>query len=183
MKTTEMSRIRDLLEKYYEGNTLKDEEEVLRSFFLSDRVPEDMEADRLLFLAMEEESSVKVPDGEQFDARFFRAVSEEKHSAGKPSRTVYLRFAAIAASFLIIAGSYFIMVQEKVMQESGAVQQVYVIEDPEKAYEEAKNALLYVSAALNRGTADLQKLSRFDDATKELSAITKFHDVVEKYGR
>lgn len=178
-----LDKIRVLLEKYYEGETNRNEEEILKSFFLSGKVPADMESDRQLFLSLHEESLLRVPGGEGFEERFFGSVSGNKKSELKSNRAIYMRFAAIAASFLLIAGSYFLIVHEYGIEGNGHDYQVYSPEDPEKAYEEAKSALLMVSSVMNRGTAELEKLSRFEDARSEMNAISKFHDAVQIIGK
>lgn len=183
MKTKNTDKIRDLLEKFYEGETDRSEEKILKSFFLSAKVPACMESDRQLFLALHEESSLKVPDGKGFEERFFDSVAGDKKFYLKRSRTIYLRFAAIAASFMLIAGSYFLIVQEYRTERNGLSYQEYSPEDTEKAYDEAKNALLLVSSVMNKGTAELETLSKFEDARNELAAISKFHDAVQMIGK
>ena len=43
-------------------------------------------------------------------------------------------------------------------------------EDPERAYEEAKQALLLVSSLMNEGTQHLTKLEEFDEAQQTVKA-------------
>lgn len=183
MKMKNLNKIRVLLEKYYEGETDRNEEKILKSFFLSGKVPADMESDRQLFLTLHEEASLRVPDGEGFEERFFGSISGNEKTEQKSNRTIYLRFAAIAASFLLIAGSYFLIVHEYGIERNGLSYQEYSPEDPEKAYEEAKSALLLVSSVMNKGTAELETLSKFEDARSEMNAISKFHDAVQMIGK
>ncbi len=183
MKTKNLEKIRVLLEKFYEGETDRNEEELLKSFFLSANAPADMEADRQLFLALHEESSLEVPDGEGFEELFFDALEDIEKKEQKSARTIYLRFAAIAASFLLIAGSYFLIVHEYGIEKNGLSYQEYSPEDPEKAYKEAKNALLLVSSVMNKGTEELQTLSKFEEARNEMAKISKFHDAVVMIGK
>ena len=57
--------MKELLEKYYNGETTPQEEETLREWMLHGEVPEELVADRELFLQMEreKEKEVELPAG------------------------------------------------------------------------------------------------------------------------
>jgi hypothetical protein len=47
-------------------------------------------------------------------------------------------------------------------------------EDPEVAYQQAKKVLLYVSAQMNKGTKDLQKIDKFDQGLQNVQPVASF---------
>ena len=55
-KTMENRGIKDLLEKFYEGQTSLSEEQILKEFFLKESVPIEFHADRDVFLLLLESS-------------------------------------------------------------------------------------------------------------------------------
>jgi hypothetical protein len=170
----EPERIKVLLDKYYEGKTSMEEETQLAGFFMNPGVPSEMEADRLLFISLLESSKVTIPD-EKFDEKLFAAI--ESQEKGKVRESNINRFiiplAGIAAGLLILIGSYFLLV-ERQAQDSFPAYHSQAIDDPQLAYEEARGALLAVSQVMNKGTRELEALSRMEDATRNLAMINKF---------
>ncbi len=170
----DLKKIRLLLENYYEGKTGREEEALLTRFFLSDKVPADLEADRLLFLSVKDASDREIPDKE-FDKKLFDAIEEndrlKKRSA--KMRLIYT-ISGVAASLLLIVGSYLLFFEGEV-REVVATDGHYSEQEMLMAYTEAKNALLLVSSVMNTGTEQLESLSKMTEATRELGAIHKFH--------
>ena len=58
-----LSELKILLDKFYNGTTSLKEENLLREFFTSDRVPSDMIADKEIFLSLSRSAdNIVVPD-------------------------------------------------------------------------------------------------------------------------
>ena len=58
-----LTKIRILLEKFYDGESTLEEENQLIIFFSSEDIPESLESDKKLFLSMKcKDSDIKVPD-------------------------------------------------------------------------------------------------------------------------
>ena len=179
----DLKKVKALLADYYEGRTSKEEEDYLKDFFSKEKVPPGMEADRLLFLSLAGSADEVIPD-RQFDEKLFAAIAEQEdqnnnannRKTGSKSLTRHLIIAVsgIAAGLMILIGSYFILA-ERQGEESLLAGEEYTVEETMLAYEEARNALLLVSGVMNRGTAELESLSKLEAATRELHMINKFH--------
>lgn len=169
----DLKKIRVLLENYYEGKTGREEEALLTRFFLSDKVPADLEADRLLFLSIKDASDREIADKE-FDKKLFDAIGENDRLK-KRSATMRLVYtvSGVAASLLLIVGSYLLFFEGEVREV--VTTDHYTEQEMLMAYNEAKNALLLVSSVMNTGTEQLEALSKMTEATRELGAIHKFH--------
>ena len=170
----EPERIQDLLADYYEGNTSREEEALLMDFFLHSEVPEQMEADRLLFLSLADAAKEVIPD-KDFDEKLIAVLTKpsEKKGIVKMKRTIFAA-TGIAASFLLLIGIYFFIADRQsdvIISEYSD----YTIEEAQIAYEEARNALLLVSHVMNTGTRELEPLSRISDAAGELSTMSRFY--------
>lgn len=171
----ELERIKVLLDKYYQGKTSREEEIDLADFFMDPGVPSEMEADRLLFISLKESSKVTIPD-ERFDEKLFASIDAlDKRKVRKSNiNKLIISLSGMAAGLLIFIGSYFYLM-ENTVEDNLQVSHSQAIDDPQFAYEEAKDALLMVSWIMNKGTTELEALSRMDDATRELAMINKFH--------
>lgn len=87
--------IRRLLGLYYEGSTSREEERRLASLFLtSDKLPEDLETDRKLFLSLAEVPDIDMPD--KYDAYIAEAIDKEINKDLR--RGVWRRRFIVAAS-------------------------------------------------------------------------------------
>lgn len=253
----ELKRVKVLLADYYAGVTSREEEQLLKEFFLTGNVPAGMEADRQLFLSLHRASEAVIPD-KDFDEKLFAAI--EKHDmkqrlpgkqipgqhTGNPSeyvqntkespvitnsghrngsgalinsrqsspadtikqegrttgrsmeqggiRRLVYTISGIAAGLLLLAGSYFLLVERQVQDiVSITVDEPYTTEEAMLAYEEAKNALLLVSRVMNTGTeqlgalsvmteatSDLEMLNRLNQGTNELQMLSKFEEAKNK---
>src|SRR5690606_16144291 len=72
----------------------------------------------------------------------------------------------IAASILLVCASVFLVYQMTEQSEDGVriVENTVAYEDPEKAYEETKKALLLVSAKLNTPEKYTSEIGKFNEA-------------------
>ncbi len=177
----DLKKIKALLADYYEGKTSREEEELLADFFKKRKVPPEMEADRLLFISLDEAAREDIPD-KQFDDKLFDVIEEldnKKEPAG--IRKIIYTVSGIAASLLLILGSYLFFIEDQI-NEIAWISEEYTEQETRLAYEEAKNALLMVSYVMNTGTEELEPLSKISEATRELEAIGKFHRGARELG-
>ncbi len=179
----DLKKAKALLADYYEGRTSREEEANLKDFFTNEKVPSEMEADRLLFLSLTESSRETLPD-DQFDEKLFAAIAEQdrqnysissrKLNSKSLTKRMIIAVTGIAASILILAGSYFMLIEREVDEGLFAGEE-YTADETMLAYEEARNALFLVSRVMNSGTAKLEPLSKMEEATRDLQMINKFH--------
>ena len=148
----------ELLEKYWKGETTLEEEAQLRRYFQENEPPAHLRPVAALFRHYEARPRL----GQGFDEQLEAHLSDGKATVMWPT---LLKIAAVVAIFL--AGALWLKrsyVAEAPTTAPIAVVDADTYEDPERAYEEAKQALLLVSSLMNEGTAHLTKLEEFDQA-------------------
>jgi len=153
--------IKSLLEKYWNCETSVEEEAQLRAYFSSEKVPEDLKEFAPLFQYFESENEVHVSDG--FDKDLMKRIDGKKQSGKQRYLGIFYKVAAavILILFVVTIHQRFIAVREKA---TTVVQDTF--DDPEKALEETKKALLLVSEKWNKGRSNFAKLSEFNKAEK-----------------
>ncbi len=187
----DLKRIKVLLEKYYSGESTLDEENILREYFNSEVVDSELIADKDIFLYQSQENakSDDMPDISDQIWDTLKDIDSKNVQTKKSVNYLYLR---IAASIIILMGSYYLL-RNEVFNKEQDIQFSDTYDNPEIAYQQAKETLLYVSAMLNNGTDHLEpiqkvsegteqlyKLSSFNKGLKELSPVSKF-EVADKY--
>lgn len=136
--------IKALLDKYWEGETSLEEEQVLRRYFNEEQVAKDLEAFRPLFLYLKQEK-------QQSSTQSFEQLVQPTNV-----RFLWLKTAIAAASIVLVLLLGGLVYQEnnrpahKLAAENSALAKD-TYKDPEQAYQEAKAALLLISKGLNKG--------------------------------
>lgn len=158
-------QIKGLLQKYYDGESSIQEEQVLYEFFSQPELPPALQHEATLFRfyqAAKEEQNPKKLNLEQLDL----LQQSEK------TTTVYWikRSLQLAASLLLISMLYYFIPKEEhlTVQLSDATPQ-----ETAAAYQKTKKALLLVSEKLNRGTKDVNKLSKFNQVQHLITTKTQ----------
>lgn len=99
MKTTE--NIRQLLDRYYNGDASPEEIRRIKSYFASAAgIPADLEADRRIFAAMSGIDDIEVPARLESD---IRAAIAAQSRAKRPAVAAWMAVAGIAAAVALIA--------------------------------------------------------------------------------
>lgn len=155
MNTTAQN-ISHLLDKYWEGMTSSEEEKELQAYFNSGNVAEHLKSFQPYFGFFQQEKEVQFSAAatEQLVARL-----QEKSSSGN-GRIISLlpnlwKFAAAAVILLGVA----VMVPQWAGygHQNAIALKEDSYEDPEKAYEEVKAALMLVSNKMKKGTSVADK--------------------------
>ncbi len=170
-----LKEIREMLDRFYQGESTLEEERRLKDFFSTGSVPEELLADRELFLSfLEEGLDISVPG--DLDQQIIAAIDREEKKDQKARRINLYSLSGLAAGLLALIAVYLFFLRDD-RPELVAFHQVDTYEDPMKAYEEAKQTLFYVSAKLNSGTSELKYVKEATKATvdplKSLSKINK----------
>lgn len=164
--------IKILLERYYKGDSSLSEEESLKTFFSQEDIPLELKPDQDLFLYYSAEKSVeKVSSGHDAKLRedILNAISPPTGTttSGTGYKAQLYWLSGIAASLILILGSYFLLINH------GPVD---TFEDPQLAYLEAKKVLEYVSVKFNEGTQPVQEgISKLDRSMEALSTISEIN--------
>lgn len=146
----EHSQIKELLNKYFEGNTTLEEEAMLRDYFSdAGAIHRDFEYARDLFVHWTESSQMEYKGD---------SIVKNGRALRNKRRVGWLAVAA-SVCLLVVAGLFWPVEQQTVY--------AYIdgkpVTDKEIALAEMKKALGQVSQEFNRGTSELQRISKFNE--------------------
>ena len=150
------SHIEALLERYYDAQTSEAEEQRLKDFFLHEKVPAHLQAEKEMFLQLQASA---VPEGLE------ERLSQSIDRWGKKHRTLSLQWiGSIAASLLLLFGAGWYL-QEPPRKDTCAT--------PEEAYAEAQKALVMFSSALNKG---MRQMDALHETTERVEKIFTYNE-------
>jgi hypothetical protein len=169
----DLKSLKALLEKYYKGESSLEEEKILKDYFSSHDVHSDLIADKDIFLyQVQETENLKVlPDISEDIWNSIAETNTPKLHKNNKLNYFYLR---IAASVIILLASYFVL-KNQVFNSHQEIPIADTYDNPEQAYEQAKETLLYVSALLNNGTGHLEPMHKINEGTQKLNKIASFN--------
>jgi hypothetical protein len=167
MNSQEINR---LLEKYYNGETSVAEERLLKEYFASRDVPEELEAEKAQFAWLSGESGASMASKE-IDREVMRQISGKESFLGRfiERRQWFYATAGVAATILILLA---IFVRFDPFPKK--IQDTY--KDPEVAYNEAKKILQFVSGQLKKGTEKLKPIATYSDGIDQLKVVGALND-------
>ncbi len=165
-----LKQIRNLLDRFYEGNTSKSEEMELENFFLeADKLPEEFLTDQDLFRSIADlKEPVDVPS--DLNEKLIDRLDAKAKSESRTRRVGIYSMSGLAAGLLVLLSVYLGIIRESHHQ---SIQQ-YAIEDPAIAYVETKRALEYISSKWSKGTSELDNLQQVNKGMESVSTIRKF---------
>lgn len=151
-----------LLQRYYNGGTSEKEEQQLKEFFVSNEVPEEMMADKTMFLELAAVGNSEIPEG--LNDKISAAIDKRARRA----RTIRLRiFGGIAAMLCIIFS-----VNAYITRYDDVITAKDTCETPEEAAIQTERALLAFSKALKKGQENLDKAEKTtEEASHKASKI------------
>ncbi len=144
----EPEKIKILLERFYEGETSREEERLLREFFSRTDVPETLSAEKEHFRLLVQWQS-ESPLDEAFDAQIMEHVTAAQKSV-RPF-TGWYALAGVAASVLLVLALWFGNRLNNKSVLPGTTN------NPALAYVQARTALQLVSGTLNKGVRPASK--------------------------
>lgn len=154
-----MSDFKKLSEKYWMGESDLKEDKMLSELIKDKDTPKD---DREFFSYLEHKRNEKLnnPNFEQDIIKIF-----SKHKA-----LIFKRVISIAASIVILigVGSYFITKENIKKHNIANTSTQDTFSNPSEAYLATKEALLMVSANLNKGKAYSQEIAKFNQSQEKL---------------
>ncbi|MBK8506553.1 MAG: hypothetical protein IPL46_32760 [Saprospiraceae bacterium] len=137
----EENKIREVLERYWEGETSLEEEKELKSYFASSQVTDEFAPFIPLFAFFDEEKHKEM------------SAHITLPNETKKAKVINFKWLInIAASIVIFIAMFFI---NKNLNRESVQQYAYhdTYQTPEEAYLEVKQALLFVSAKMNKGVS------------------------------
>ncbi|MDK2979026.1 MAG: hypothetical protein PWP52_1740 [Bacteroidales bacterium] len=165
-------QIKALLEKYYNGETSLEEEKRLQNYFTANEVDEEFAEDKAIFIFTTEEAKEtnQLPD---LGNEIWNNIEKNEHINRLKNRKLVHYSLSIAASIAILVVSFFFVQNQINKQRTITFNDTY--ENPELAYLQAKEALLYVSSKLNSGTEYLEPIQKINKGKEELILLSTFN--------
>ncbi len=166
MKTKDIIQ---LLERYYRAETTREEEKLLKEYFLKADVPAGLQADKDTFLFLHSQTQRDIPLPQGLEARLSAQIDRWDEEARRPqARRLRLspaarRWIGIAASLLVIAGTGVFCLRESHPRDT--------FDSPELAYAETQRALQLFANALQKGQDGIEKAG---------STAQEVHEALEK---
>lgn len=164
----EFNKIRELLDRYWDGTSTLEEEEALRSFFSREiaDLPADLKEAQPLFSYFAAEAEIPMPVFPDIE------IAVTQTPARPVKQLVWQHWMKYAAMFLVAVGIGYAVRQAQIRQQQVmvAMAQEDTFDDPEKAFAVTQKALQLLSRNLNKGTAQMQKLAYFNEATEKIKA-------------
>lgn len=160
----ELTNIRELVEKYWNGDTTLEEEKVLRDYLANEEVPADLKKEAALFRYYQAQTRFRKLD-DQFEEKITRRIQRKQ-----PLQwwTDYRSFIRVAAAVLMLIVAAILLKTEWLDTPSEAdpvaVSAEDTYEDPQLAYEQTKEALMLVSSLMNEGAQHIEELETFSEA-------------------
>ena len=166
--------IREVLKRFYQGETTLEEEKMLSDYFASTTVPEEFIPDKELFQSMGTGSdSIEVPAS--LNQKIITSIEKADRKEIRTRRISLFSLSGLAAGLLVMIAVYLFFLKDKSsgILASNLIEDTY--EDPMDAYEEAKRTLVYVSSKLNRGTGELKHVKQVKRSADPLQSLSKIN--------
>lgn len=160
----EFNKIRELLDRYWEGESSLEDEAQLRSFFSTNRqdLPADLKEAQPLFGYFAAEAAIELPELPEMEAPVVQMPPPRPWEHWMKYVAIFLM--AVGVGY---AARSFQSRQERILF-ADANHDTY--NDPQKAFAATQKALQLLAKNLNKGTSQVQKLSYFNEATEKLKA-------------
>lgn len=157
MSANNISEIRNLLRKYYDGSTTEAEEMRLREYFTSSvDIPEDLEADRMLFSHVASTADPELPIGldERLQAKIDEWEAAEKRATATRKRIRLPRpsvITGIAASMLLLLSLGFYLMRPAKSAPANEP-------TPQEVYAQTEKALLIFANAVDKSMEQMENV-------------------------
>jgi hypothetical protein len=168
-------RLKQLEEKYWQGETSLEEEGELKSAALMGDEALSPEFIELMTSISDEIDQSNVQLDDSFESEFWAAIEEKndpKIVRGRFTPLEFVRYAAAAVVLLCFSFAIWYAVGDTDQAAVVAsVQQEEQFESPEEAFEEAKQALSFASSKLNKAKKPIQNIEKFHQATLSVAGM------------
>ncbi len=172
MKTEE---VKQLLQRYFNGESSEAEERQLEAYFQSGKIAEEVAEYAEFFGGISELAGIA--DDPSIEEDVMDYILENEHREKTRYRSMWKIVTGIAASVIIVLGGFlFYQEQQKPYDDT--------FNDPEQAYAYANETLQYISGKYNKGVAELSKFDKLRVAKnpiqKGTAPVTEFYEGIER---
>ncbi|HBE41976.1 MAG TPA: hypothetical protein DDW27_12360 [Bacteroidales bacterium] len=152
-------KLKELLDKYYDGNSSPEEEQELKDFFSGDVIFPGYDAEKEIFRYYSSSEQIPVPSTD-FDNRILNTIDKlEVIKRKNIFRKGYITILSAAATILIMIAAWFITTYDREPEDT--------FSDPVIAYAETMKILNNVSVKLNRGTKAIKPVFKLVNTTRD----------------
>ena len=171
----ETNEIKKLLQKYFNGESNSGEEKVLKEYFTSHHVAEELSEYAGFFSGISELSESIDDSGIEEEVMDF--ILENEHTEKTRYRWLWQTVTGIAASVIIVLGGFlFFQQQQKPFEDT--------FNDPNEAYVYAQQTLQFVSGKYNKGLNELARFEKINSVTKPIkkgiAPVNNFYNSIER---
>ena len=169
------SKLKTLIDKYYEGETSLKEEKEIRHLLKKTSGDSTFELERQMFGVFDKVKKESTPPAD-LEQEILSSL-EAKWKADSVSRfSQPIRWiAGIAASFLLV-----FFVSQNVVNQPVTNKVADTYQDEKKAYKATKNVLKFVSKAMNAEAGKLTKLSQINENFSHMKNLKNLSKIKEK---
>lgn len=157
-------KLEELLQKYWDCETSLEEEQQLREYFRNEKLPDQGKEAASLFNYFEQQKNRSV--NEQFDKN---VLGQLKKPQGKVTNLVQTSL-RIAAGVAVLLAAVFFVRQE--IRKNDAVAMEDTFDDPQKALEETKKALMMISKGFGKAEQQAKKINLLNEAKDKIQTKT-----------
>lgn len=170
----ETTKIKALLQKYFEGETSPAEEKMLENYFNSGKVDSSLQEYAQFFEGISKLAGNNRDRALESDIMDYILENETKEKS--KYRWLWQTVTGVAASVIIVLGGFLYYQQQKSFDDT--------FKDPDEAYAYAVKTLGYVSGKYNKGLAGLSKFDKLQKATQPvrngIAPVNEFYQTIEK---
>ncbi len=148
------NQLEELIKKYWNCETSLEEEERLRNWFRTHHVPERFKETAMLFTYFDEQKQKST--SEQFEKEVIKKLPV---SGGGRTINLWQTSLRIAAGIAVVAAAIFFVRKEIIKTHD-----IATIEDPKRALEETKKALMMISKGFTAAENDAKKINVLNEA-------------------
>jgi hypothetical protein len=157
-------QLEELLHKYWECETSLEEEQQLREYFCRTDVPEPWKDTAALFQYFEKQKQKTVQP--QFEEAVIQAI--KRPPGGKTLSLVQISLRIAAGVAVVLAAVFFVRQEIRSNNADIAFEDTY--DDPRKALEETKKALMMISKGFGRAETQAKKINMLNEAQDKIQA-------------
>jgi thiamine kinase-like enzyme len=139
----EINKIEELIEKYLEGNTSLQEENVLKTFFLSQNIPSHLNQYKAVF------------------SYYSQSKKETTKEIILPKKHKSIKWIRIAASVFLVT-----MIASYLYQNTTKKEDLGTFDTPEEAFVETHKALQLVASNINSGMKNASYIEEYEKTKK-----------------
>jgi hypothetical protein len=167
-------QIKILLEKYFEGQTTLQEEQVLLDYFNSKEVAPELASFRQPFVLLRAGKDHETTGISDFEFRLAGMIDSQQEIPERRFRPVSFYRLAVAAAIAVLIGISGLLIIQNNWHKN---RDTYA--DPQQAYAEAQKTLLYVAERMNKGIEPLSAVSKINAGSEHLKSLRKLNSSMD----